>query len=66
MNNLTGNLLYLLSVLLAFTWAVGFYGHQVGGAFHLTLVCAAVIAYISIWDIEKLKPKRKQHKQRLA
>ena len=61
MNNLKGNLLYLAAVLLTITWAVGFYGHQAGGAFHLVLVTAIVLAYISIWNVEKLKSKLKQH-----
>lgn len=60
MNNLKGNLLYLFALALTFTWTIGYYGHHFGGLFHLILLAAVVAAYISIWDIEKLKtPKQK-------
>lgn len=44
-----------MAVMLAFVWAVRFYGHNAGGATHLLLVSAVIAAYISIWKVNLFK-----------
>ena len=41
-NNIMGNLLYIIAVILVISWAIGFIGYGVGGLIHILLVIAVI------------------------
>ena len=44
-NNVMGNLLYVIAVILVIIWAIGFFGYHSGGIIHVLLVIA-IIAFL--------------------
>jgi hypothetical protein len=47
-NQIMGNLLYIIAVILVVAWAIGFLGLHAGGLIHLLLVIALVAVLIRI------------------
>ena len=43
-----GNLLYIIAVVLAIAWAIGFLGFHAGGIIHLVLVIAVIVFLLQI------------------
>lgn len=48
------NILYIIVVVLVFSWAIGFIGYNSGGIIHLLLVIAIVLVFFNIIQRRKL------------
>jgi hypothetical protein len=53
-NQIMGNLLYIIAVILIIGWAVGFFAFHVGGIIHLLLVIALISVLLRV--IQGRKP----------
>jgi len=47
-NNVMGNILYTVAVILVILWAVGYLGFHAGGIIHILLVIAVVVILLRV------------------
>jgi NADH:ubiquinone oxidoreductase subunit 3 (subunit A) len=53
-NNIMGNLLYIIAVVLLIAWAIGFVGYGTGGLIHALLVIAIIAVILRLIQGKKI------------